>query len=208
LRNLKHLHTLMLNDNRIRRLYASTFSEARNLRYLYLYKNSIEYIESGTFSDLPRLEQLYLHGNELREIPAGCFSNLPKLERLYLQNNRLEKLPADAFNNVGPMTKLRLDSNALVCDCKMLWLVEKMKNKMESRMEMTAVCQEPNEMKGRKLDDMTAADFHCSEFLIISFPHCFFPFISPLPTKLLFSFFSFFFFFHGYHRTISSYFLY
>ncbi|XP_011499674.1 PREDICTED: peroxidasin [Ceratosolen solmsi marchali] len=166
LRNLKHLHTLMLNDNRIRRLYASTFSGTPNLRYLYLYKNNIQSIQSGTFSNLPRLEQLYLHGNELRDIPPGSFSNLPRLERLYLQNNRLEKLPADAFKNVGPMTKLRLDSNALVCDCKILWLVEMMKNKME----MAAVCQAPNEMKGKKLDEMTAADFHCSEPVIMEGP--------------------------------------
>lgn len=156
---LGQLSTLLLNDNRIRQLPAGAFDGAPNLRVLYLYKNRISRIVPGAFAGLSRLEQLYLHHNHLREIQPGTFNDLPALERLFLHNNRLHQLPADAFLNVGPMTRLRLDSNALVCDCNLAWLVERMRDR---RSEMAAICQAPQEMKGRSLTTMTIDDFHCS----------------------------------------------
>ncbi|XP_043287207.1 peroxidasin isoform X2 [Venturia canescens] len=57
------------------------------------------------------------------------------------------------------MTRLRLDSNALVCDCDLVWLVERLREKPPR--ETTAVCESPPEMRGRSLDAMTSFDFHC-----------------------------------------------
>lgn len=156
---LHELHTLLLNDNRIRHLLPRTFEGAPNLRILYLYKNRLERISPGAFSGLQKLEQLYLHYNNLREIKPGTFNDLPSLERLFLHSNMLHHLPADAFHNVGPMTRLRLDSNALVCDCNLVWLVQRLQSKPA---EMAAICQSPNEMKGRSLTTMSPDDFHCS----------------------------------------------
>ncbi|KAG5329266.1 PXDN protein, partial [Acromyrmex charruanus] len=161
------LHTLLLNDNHIRRLPAGTFEGAPNLRILYLYKNRIEHIAPGAFAGLPRLEQLYLHHNHLREIRPGTFNNLPALERLFLHSNKLHRLPANAFVNVGPMTRLRLDSNALICDCNLVWLVERLQDKPT---EMAAICQSPHEMKGRSLTTMLPEDFHCTKPRIIEGP--------------------------------------
>ncbi|KAL2739715.1 peroxidasin [Vespula maculifrons] len=157
---LKHLHTLLLNDNHIKHIPANAFEGAPNLRILYLYKNRIEDISANAFSHLPKLEQLYLHYNRLTDIGKGTFNNLPSLERLFLHNNMLQRLPADAFQNVGPMTRLRLDSNELVCDCNLLWLVERLEKRPTD--EMAAICQYPNEMKGKPLTTMTSRDFHCS----------------------------------------------
>lgn len=156
---LDKLHTLLLNDNHIRWLPVGAFEGASNLRILYLYKNRIEHIAPGTFAGLLRLEQLYLHHNHLREIRSGTFNDLPALERLFLHNNKLHRLPADAFVNVGPMTRLRLDSNALICDCNLVWLVERLQDKPT---EMAAICQSPHKMKGRSLTTMLPEDFHCS----------------------------------------------
>lgn len=156
---LKKLHTLLLNDNHIRRLPLGAFEGAPNLRILYLYKNRLEHIAPGAFAGLPRLEQLYLHHNHLREIRPGTFNDLPALERLFLHSNKLHRLPADAFVNVGPMTRLRLDSNALICDCNLVWLVERLRDRPT---EMAAICQSPHKMKGRSLATMLPEDFHCS----------------------------------------------
>ncbi|XP_029163989.1 peroxidasin homolog [Nylanderia fulva] len=166
-RGLDKLHTLLLNDNHIRRLAAGAFDGAPNLRTLYLYKNRIEYIAPGAFARLPRLEQLYLHHNHLREIRPGTFNDLPALERLFLYSNKLHRLPADAFINVGPMTRLRLDSNALICDCNLVWLVERTRDRPT---EMAAVCQFPHRMKGRSLTTMLPEDFHCTKPRIIEDP--------------------------------------
>ena len=165
--SLTDLHTLLLNDNRIKHLLPRTFEGASNLRILYLYKNRLERISPGAFSGLPNLEQLYLHFNHLKEIRKGTFNDLPSLERLFLHNNLLHHLPADAFHNVGPMTRLRLDSNALVCDCNLVWLVQRLQNKPS---EMAAFCQSPNEMKGRSLTSMSMNDFHCTEPRIMNGP--------------------------------------
>ncbi|XP_012541547.2 peroxidasin homolog [Monomorium pharaonis] len=164
---LGKLHTLLLNDNHIRRLPVDAFEGAPNLRILYLYKNRLEYIAPGAFAGLPRLEQLYLHHNHLREIRPGTFNDLPALERLFLHNNKLHRLPADAFVNVGPMTRLRLDSNALICDCNLVWLVERLRDKST---EMAAICQSPHKMKGRSLATMLPKDFHCTKPRIIKGP--------------------------------------
>ncbi|KYN39975.1 Peroxidasin [Trachymyrmex septentrionalis] len=161
------LHTLLLNDNHIRRLPIGAFEGAPNLRILYLYKNRIEHIAPGAFAGLPRLEQLYLHHNHLREIRPGTFNNLPALERLFLHSNKLHRLPANAFVNVGPMTRLRLDSNALICDCNLVWLVERLQDKPT---EMAAICQSPHEMKGRSLTTMLPEDFHCTKPRIVEGP--------------------------------------
>lgn len=165
--NLPELDTLLLNDNRIRYLLPKTFEGAPNLRILYLYKNRLEQISPGAFSGLLKLEQLYLHYNHLREIKKDTFNDLPSLERLFLQSNMLHHLPADAFHNVGPMTRLRLDSNALVCDCNLVWLVQRLQSKPS---EMAAICQSPNEMKGRSLTTMSMDDFHCTEPRIMNGP--------------------------------------
>ncbi|XP_068980259.1 peroxidasin isoform X1 [Bombus flavifrons] len=164
---LSNLHTLLLNDNRIKHLLPRTFEGASNLRILYLYKNRLERISPGAFSGLSNLEQLYLHFNHLKEIRKGTFNDLPSLERLFLHSNLLHHLPADAFHNVGPMTRLRLDSNALVCDCNLVWLVQRLQNKPS---EMAAFCQSPNEMKGRSLTSMSMNDFHCTEPRIMNGP--------------------------------------
>ncbi|XP_076171397.1 peroxidasin [Ptiloglossa arizonensis] len=165
--DLPELHTLLLNDNHIRHLMPRTFEGATNLKILYLYKNRLERISPGAFAGLPHLEQLYLQYNHLREIERGTFNDLPALERLFLHSNMLHRLPADAFHNVGPMTRLRLDSNALVCDCDMVWLLQRLQNKPA---EMAAVCQSPTEMKGRSLTAMSPDDFHCTKPRIMNGP--------------------------------------
>ncbi|KAL0105107.1 hypothetical protein PUN28_016635 [Cardiocondyla obscurior] len=161
------LHTILLNDNHIRQLSVGAFEGASNLRILYLYKNRMESIAPGAFAGLARLEQLYLHHNHLREIRPGTFNDLPALERLFLHNNKLHRLPADAFVNVGPMTRLRLDSNALICDCNLVWLLERLRDKPT---EVAAICQSPHKMKGRSLTTMLPEDFHCTKPRIIEGP--------------------------------------
>ncbi|KAG7189813.1 hypothetical protein KM043_017473 [Ampulex compressa] len=164
---LHNLHTLLLSDNHIKHLQPNTFVGAPNLRIIYLYKNRIGRIASGAFAHLPKLEQLYLHYNHLQEIKKGTFNDLPSLERLFLHSNMLHRLPAEAFHNVGPMTRLRLDSNDLVCDCNLVWLVQRLQ---ERPTETTAICQSPENMRGLSLSAMSPKDFHCTKPHIMEGP--------------------------------------
>ncbi|KAK8739717.1 hypothetical protein OTU49_003162 [Cherax quadricarinatus] len=159
-KDLKHLHTLLLNNNHITRLQNGSFSGLEALRYLYLYKNRIRVIESQVFQELDKLEQLYLHFNDLATFEADTFSNLPNLERLFLHNNRLQRVPQGAFANLQALRRLRLDSNALVCDCQLMWLANMVKEKQHTT-QVAATCQFPSVLQGKSLTSLNDSEFEC-----------------------------------------------
>ncbi|CAB0039484.1 unnamed protein product [Trichogramma brassicae] len=161
--HLKHLHTLLLNDNQIEHLPGHVFSGATNLRFLYLYNNRLRSLDPRAFSNLLQLEQLYLQSNGLKIIEPATFGDLSQLRTLFLQDNRIERVAATAFRNVASIARLRLEGNALVCDCELLWLLEKAKDGSE----VSAECREPRHLRGRKLSDATPADFQCKKRPVI-----------------------------------------
>ncbi|KAL7298226.1 hypothetical protein TKK_0009216 [Trichogramma kaykai] len=161
--HLKHLHTLLLNDNQIEHLPAHVFSGATNLRFLYLYNNRLRSLDPRAFSNLLQLEQLYLQSNGLKIIKPATFGDLSQLRTLFLQDNKIERIAATAFRNVASIARLRLEGNALVCDCELLWLLEKAKDGSE----VSAECQEPRHLRDRKLSDATPTDFQCKKRPVI-----------------------------------------
>lgn len=159
-KDLKHLHTLLLNNNHIMRLQNMSFTGLESLRYLYLYKNRIRTIEKGVFKNLRNLEQLYLHFNDLATFEANTFSNLTSLQRLFLHNNRLQRVPRGAFSNLHALRRLRLDSNALVCDCRLMWLAQMVKEKQHTT-QVAATCHFPSDLQGKSLTSLTDSEFQC-----------------------------------------------
>ncbi|KAJ9586071.1 hypothetical protein L9F63_020268, partial [Diploptera punctata] len=152
-KDLKHLNTLLLNNNHLTKLQNGVFNGLHELRYLYLYKNRIREIEGKVFQGLNKLEQLYLHFNELVDLESDTFSNLPSLERLFLHNNKLQRIPVGAFKNLEALKRLRLDSNALICDCEMMWLVRMLQDTLRGT-QAAATCQYPTNMQGKSLAAM------------------------------------------------------
>ncbi|XP_021933009.1 peroxidasin isoform X5 [Zootermopsis nevadensis] len=169
-KNLKHLNTLLLNNNHIIRLQNGVFNGLKDLRYLYLHFNELVDIEPDTFSNLPSLERLYLHFNRIENLGPGVFSELRNLERLFLHNNKLQRIPVGAFKNLEALKRLRLDSNALICDCEMMWLVQMLQEKLRGT-QAAATCQYPVVMQGKSLTAMTETDFHCKKPKITEDPH-------------------------------------
>ncbi|KAI5730643.1 hypothetical protein M8J76_015993 [Diaphorina citri] len=160
LSNLKHLNTLLLNNNQIQKLQNGVFDGLTELKYLYLYKNRITEIGSKAFQNLPKLEQLYLHHNRLERIEKGVFSNLENLDRLFLQDNKLRSIAPGSFHGLHKLSRLRLDSNALVCDCQMMWLTKMLQDKQDSS-QFTATCRFPSHMEGKPLALINEEDLHC-----------------------------------------------
>ncbi|XP_044733835.1 peroxidasin isoform X3 [Chrysoperla carnea] len=167
-RGLKHLDTLLLNNNMLTSLRDGAFAGLTSLRYLYLYKNRISHIDPAVFQGLPRLEQLYLHYNDLKQFDAKVFSSIPSVDRLFLHNNRITHIPSGSFKDMPALKRLRLDSNALVCDCGLMWLV-KMLN--VSSVQAAATCQTPNDMNGKSINGMMESDFKCHKPKIMEGPH-------------------------------------
>ncbi|KAL1456925.1 hypothetical protein WDU94_001611, partial [Cyamophila willieti] len=169
LSNLKHLNTLLLNNNQIQKLENGVFKGLTELKYLYLYKNKIAEIGPNVFQYLPRLEQLYLHQNRLEKIEKGVFANLENLDRLFLQDNKLHSIAPGSFQGLHKLSRLRLDSNALMCDCQMMWLSKMMQEKHD-KSQFTATCQFPSNMEGKSLAQMNDQDLHCVKPHIIEEP--------------------------------------
>ncbi|KAK6627574.1 hypothetical protein RUM44_010052 [Polyplax serrata] len=87
----------------------------------------------------------------------------------FLQNNKLQRIPPGALKNLKRLSRFRLDSNALVCDCRMLWLVHHLKDKMSST-QTSAMCTYPAAMQGKDLITMSDEDFHCRKPAIVEEP--------------------------------------
>ncbi|KAK5642959.1 hypothetical protein RI129_009126 [Pyrocoelia pectoralis] len=155
----KHIKSILLNNNLLTELQNGVFIGLSQLRHLYMYKNRIKHIEGDVFQGLFNLEHLYLHDNDIETFEPRTFSNLPALDRLFLYNNKIQHISSGSFSGLPRLTRLRLDSNALVCDCKLVWLVGMIK---EKQMHIAASCQHPHEMYGKPLKGMKIKDFHCS----------------------------------------------
>ncbi|KAK4877721.1 hypothetical protein RN001_010227 [Aquatica leii] len=154
----KHIKSLLLNNNLLTELRNGLFTGLVQLRHLYLYKNRIKHIEPDVFQGLLNLEHLYLHDNEIEVFEPRTFTNLPVLDRLFLYNNKIQHIPPGSFKGLNRLARLRLDSNALVCDCKMAWLVNLIK---EKQIHVAASCKYPQEMYGKSLKGMKMSEMHC-----------------------------------------------
>ncbi|XP_052121607.1 peroxidasin [Frankliniella occidentalis] len=190
-KDMKNLHTLLLNNNHLVRLQNGMFNGLSELRYMFLYKNRIREIDSKVFRGVPKLEQLYLHYNELEKIAPDTFSAMPSLQRLYLHfnkidripglaflelrnlerlflhNNKLRTIPPSAFRNLQSLKRIRLDNNWLVCDCNALWLARLLR---ERGVQGAATCASPPQLQGRPVAELRESDFHCSKPRIVKEP--------------------------------------
>ena len=54
----------------------------------------------------------------------------------------------------------RLDSNALVCDCRLMWLAQMVKEKQHTT-QVAATCHFPSELQGKSLTSLTDSEFQC-----------------------------------------------
>ncbi|XP_071807106.1 peroxidasin homolog isoform X2 [Asterias amurensis] len=160
--SLTALNTLLLNHNNLRRIPRGAFDGLHHLKYLYLYKNRITDIDSRAFEGLVNLEQLYLYSNEIQELKPGTFSNLPLLERLFLNNNNMTSIYAGTFHGLDSLKRLRLDANKLMCNCKLIWLIEMLKQASHQRhTQAAATCEYPRNLRTRNLMDISPEELNC-----------------------------------------------
>lgn len=76
----------------------------------------------------------------------------------FLHNNRIRQISYGAFRNLPRLTRLRLDSNDLICDCKIVWLIDVLKQK---GLHSTADCRNPDYMYGKQLVRLDMNELNC-----------------------------------------------
>ncbi|XP_034242968.1 chaoptin-like [Thrips palmi] len=113
LAELRHLHTLELDNNHLSVLTAS--SVPASLRSLSAQHNALVRVPYSLLEPggPPRLQHLMLRGNLVRTLPRAGLRAHKALDRLDLADNNIQTLPSRCFNGTLSVRDLRLDSNSL-----------------------------------------------------------------------------------------------
>ncbi|XP_045518715.1 leucine-rich repeats and immunoglobulin-like domains protein 3 [Pieris brassicae] len=154
--HLINLHTLNLSSNNISVISQEAFSHIIQLKSLFLNNNKISWtVEdmSGAFSKLQNLETFSLSANHIKSISSRAFEGLTNLNELDLRANNITSIQQHAFDSLTNIRKLHLNTTSLLCDCKILWMVKWIKDKLEHNF-VTATCAYPAEVRGTLLSKL------------------------------------------------------
>ncbi|XP_054837526.1 leucine-rich repeat and immunoglobulin-like domain-containing nogo receptor-interacting protein 3 [Eublepharis macularius] len=122
-----------------------------HLMYLNLSYNPISTVPKGAFKDLIRLRELHMVGALLVLVEPQALFGLRQLRLVNLSNNFLSTLEESTFHSVNTLETLRVDRNPLVCDCRLLWILQRRKTlNFDGQPPM---CSSPTEIQGDALQD-------------------------------------------------------
>ena len=113
LQNNEMLSILYLSHNRITRIYSSTFSGLKNLKWLSLLKNRITIIDEDAFYSNVKLTHLALGFNRIMALQDNIFSKLVNLQALGMIDNQLQRLTKQSLANLSKLQKLLLSRNQI-----------------------------------------------------------------------------------------------
>uniref|UniRef100_A0A669E3Y6 LRRCT domain-containing protein n=1 Tax=Oreochromis niloticus TaxID=8128 RepID=A0A669E3Y6_ORENI len=101
----------------------------------------------------------FIESNKLETTSKYAFRGLRDLTHLSLANNNIKALPRDLFIDLDSLIELDLRGNAFECDCRAKWLMTWLKNTNATVSDV--VCAGPEDMKGKRLNDMTSLQNEC-----------------------------------------------
>uniref|UniRef100_A0A8C1QYT5 TIR domain-containing protein n=1 Tax=Cyprinus carpio TaxID=7962 RepID=A0A8C1QYT5_CYPCA len=107
------LNELHLRNNKVSRIYKSSFDHLVNLTELRIQKNDLTQL-NGTLQVLPNLQVLDLHLNRIKNLGCSDFANLMQLRQLYLHRNQIVTIKACVFKDLGNLEELILSSNRVL----------------------------------------------------------------------------------------------
>ncbi|XP_073692920.1 leucine-rich repeat LGI family member 2a [Garra rufa] len=135
------------------------FSHIPSLQLLLLNSNALTTIRDDAFSGLPHLEYLFIENNKIETTSKYSFRGLRDLTHLSLANNNIKALPRDLFIDLDSLIELDLRGNVFECDCRAKWLMLWLKSTNATVSDV--LCAGPEEMKGKRLNDMASLHNEC-----------------------------------------------
>lgn len=120
-----NLTTLFITNTNLSTFPSQALKHLPFLSHLNLSFNRIRYIEAGMLVELVRLKELHLVGAQLSNIEPYAFQGLRLLRLLNVSHNHLDTLEKGVFQAPEALEVLLIDHNPLVCDCRLMWLLQK-----------------------------------------------------------------------------------
>ncbi|CAK6958480.1 leucine-rich repeat LGI family member 2-like [Scomber scombrus] len=152
-------NSLSIVNGSIAEITEGMFSLMPSLQLLLLNANSLTTIKDDAFSGLPHLEYLFIEGNKIESITKNSVRGLRGLTHLSLANNKMRFLPRDLFFDLDSLLELDLRGNSFQCNCENKWLMTWLKNTNATVSDV--FCAGPNEMKGKRLNDLPIPPGEC-----------------------------------------------
>lgn len=124
-----------------------------HLTHLNLSYNPITTLEPWAFRDLLRLKELIMVNTGLMTVEPHALGGLRQIRVLNFSSNDLQTLEEGSFHSVNSLETLRVDGNPLMCDCRLLWILQRRKTlNFDGRVP---VCAGPVEVQGVSLSTFT-----------------------------------------------------
>ncbi|XP_042907478.1 protein toll-like isoform X1 [Parasteatoda tepidariorum] len=126
-----------------------------SLSYLRMTSSSLQSLENE-FKGLRNLKKVYLDGNNIMSV-TDAFLDIYNLTALNLARNNLTTLMNGSLPTVKlkshSFQKLWLEDNPLSCDCRLLWMLEWLKNN-NSKLQDNPLCHSPSNLHGIAIKDL------------------------------------------------------
>lgn len=107
------LKTLILSENRIRKLNDKVFEGATLLTELNLASNQIDELSKDVFYGLDSLIKLTLEKNLIQNIDEEAFKRVPNLEYLSMSENSITILSGNVFEGLNKLSYIYLENNEI-----------------------------------------------------------------------------------------------
>lgn len=172
-RNLQQLTALTLERNMVSSVDTKAFAGLNgSLSSLSLLNNKIEEYPTEAIRPLTQLRVLDMGFNRMRNIPTDAFGGNMLLTLLALDGNPLSTLSEDAFFHLNSTLRgLSIGGSTLVCDCKLRWIVQWVKQydlQVTSRERNPQFCGRPTNLRRRSLPQMVPSELKCPDESLIT----------------------------------------
>ncbi|GIY51572.1 LRRCT domain-containing protein [Caerostris extrusa] len=100
--------------------------------------------------------------NEIQALPEDLFTDMPLLYHIRFDDNLISELAENTFIGLlDHLLSLSMENNPIKCGCKIRWIF-KIDRYTSLWRNLLGSCEEPKNLHGQRLNDLTQGDFaHC-----------------------------------------------